>query len=473
MFRDYIQNPIDPIPGEYTRKLKRLTNEPDYSLTCLGIAMLKPRMKDYEGIDGSYAYFENEASCVEDFKTRSLITANSPTLFYYMYSSESDADVRTMLEGSDYLEKQNIGTLLKDKAKTKCIAVYHKDQNVAAIFVNSRDIRYYHLLISFIPLLFPNMFVEMPLRKPEDYDIIKSLSKPDQNAFVEKIQDAVKPYLTEFRSVMLNEFLHNMHEVKIAAAMQQVNEWRQRVHDREEEYANTIQALKQAIVTYEGMKAVEVFGDAEKELVDYLTTKEEIHNLKIIDNKICFTVATLLINYNENAWTTFSERGGIYDGDYARDGERLHMLPVFQEKKNRKKLLDNLFSASPDFSVKICGNYEMNIEACRLKARRDYDYVAADPMYDSYLPNPHLRIFACLGGYENRVMNALRDQNYIGAIEMCCASAGSVDLDETEQTFRPFIGWILSSEKKILRRNDGVDMTPEEALIWLIDKEKE
>ena len=473
MFRDYIQNPVDPIPVEYTRKLNRLANEPDYSLTCLGIAMLKPRMKDYEGIKGTFTYFENESDCVGDFNAHLEIEAKVPTLYYYMYSSESDDDIRSQLDGSDFIEKQNISTLLKDKAKTKCIAIYHKEQNVAAIFVNSRDIRYYHLLISFIPLLFPNLFVEMPLRKPEDYDIIKSLSKPDSNTFVQKIQEAVKPYLTEFRMVMLNDFLHNMHDIKIQAAKASVDQCRHRMQEREEAYAAAISGLKQAIVVYEGMKAVEVFGEPEKELVDYLTTKEEIHNLQIIDNKICFTVATLLINYNENAWATFSERGSIYDGNYAREGERTRILPVFQDKSNRKKLLDNLFSASPDFSIKICGNYEMSISDCRLRTRRDYDYLKADPMYESYLPNPHLKLFSCLGGYENRVMDALRDQNYIGAIEMCCASAGSVDLDETEQTFRPFLGWLLNSEKKILRRNDGVDMTPEEALIWLIDKEKE
>ena len=71
-------------------------------------------------------------------------------------------------------------------------------------------------------------------------------------------------------------------------------------------------------------------------------------------------------------------------------------------------------------------------------------------------------------------MPALRDRNYISAIEICIASAGSINLDEVTQTFRPFLGWVLSSTDKIIQTKDGTAMTPEEALVWLIDnKEKE
>ena len=108
-----------------------------------------------------------------------------------------------------------------------------------------------------------------------------------------------------------------------------------------------------------------------------------------------------------------------------------------------------------------------------MSADRGYDYLDADPVFRSYIPNPHLKLFGCLGGYEDRVIRALRDRNYIGAIEMCCASAGSVNLEETEQTFRPFLGWLLSSREKVLQRKDGVEMTREEALVYLKDKEKE
>ena len=473
MFREYINNPIDPIPVEYVNKLKRISNEPDYSLTCLGIALLKHRIEDYQGIDGVYNSFTLEKDCVANFIEDYKDVDSYPRFCYYAYSVKSnDEEVKTKLTEHGFEIKESIGALLKDKADTKCIAAYHKTMNCAAIFINSKDIRFYHMLISFLSLLFPNLFAEKPLEE-RDYNIIKALSKTSKNAFTDKIREAVEPYAMEFRRMMLCSLMKRMHEVKIVRAQGDVDSQRNVVRDLSNRYAQAMKQLKDLIVIFEGMKATESYDQAEEDLVEYLATNKLIHNLNIDNNKLTFTVATLLNNYNENAWSTFDDRGYIYDGNYTNDGRHtINLLDVFKKRENRKILLNSIFSAAPEFVVKIAGNYCLNFEECRITTNRNFDYNLADPLYHSYMPNPHLKIFGCLGGYETRVNKALQERNYIGAIEMCCASAGSVDLDETEQTFRPFIGWLMSSREKVLKRKDGNDMTPEEALLYLIDKEK-
>ena len=474
MFRDYINQPIDPISIEYINTLSRLEFEPDFSLTCLGIALLKPRLGDnYKGIAGGYLNFENENTCVDDFLNRSKNVTECPTFYYYIYSNKYDNDdeIKEKLKAEGFKIKDSIGALLKDKADTKCIAVYHEEKNIAAIIINSVDRRLYHMLISFLSLLFPALFKDMPLQE-QDYNLIKSLSKSDKDVFIQRIKEAVEPYAMEFKRVMLGTLLRAMHETKVAGAKVNVDTQRRVVDDFAEKYAEAIGYLKQLIVTYEGMKATEFYGKPEEELVEYLATNKLIHNMSINGTFITFTVATLLNNYNSDAWSVFSQRGYIYDGKYGREGRNVELLDVFKDQKNRKLLLDNIFNESPEFAIKIAGNYKLDFQNCRPRVERDFDYVNADPMYKSYLPNPHLKIFSCLGGYEDKIMNALRDRDYILAIELCCASAGSVDLDETEQTFRPFLGWIMMSREKILRRKDGEEMTPEEALLYLIDKEK-
>ena len=91
MFREYIRNPIDPIPKEYTDTLIRLDYEPDYSLTCLGIALLRTRIKDYKGIAGTYTTFQDEDYCVVDLEDRmSKNNFECPTLYYYIYAKKND-----------------------------------------------------------------------------------------------------------------------------------------------------------------------------------------------------------------------------------------------------------------------------------------------------------------------------------------------------------------------------------------------
>ena len=469
MFRDRIDKPIDPIPMEYVNTLHRLDDEPDYSLTCLGIAMLRPRIENYKGISGVYKNLTDEISCVRDFIELSQRTWETPALCYYMYRNncEDRAEMMQMLDDNGFIVKENIGAFIKTQASLNCFAVYHKDNNFAGIFINSSEIRFYHILISFVSLLFPNLFTTITMRKPEDYNIVIALSKQTKDLFVQRIQEATQQYTVEFRQIMLSTLLKGIHESKIAHALQDVTQARSYVENVKLNLSDAIASLRNYIVTYEGLKATESYDKPEEDLVEYLATNKNIHNLTVNGSRLTFSVSALLNNYNEDAWAAFKRRGAIYDGQYRTDS----MLDAFRTKENRQILLDNLFSESPDFSVKLAGNYTMDIQNCHLTTDRGYDYNAADPMYKSYIPNPHLKLFNCLGGYERRVAEALEKRDYILAVELCCASAGSVNLEETEQTFRPFLGWLLSSREKVLRRKDGVDMTPEEALVWLIDKE--
>ena len=466
MFREIVNKPIDPIPMEYVNTLERINNEPDYSLTCLGIAMLKPRIEGYKGITGISYSFNDKNSCIMDFVERLKDLSEVPLFCYYKYSKDVPCQDLIDKELGDFKEKKSISSFVKEKTGSDCLVLYHETKNAVAIIVNSSDIRLYHLMLSFFSLYFPSLFKDNPLNE-NDYELIKSLSKKDRIEFYQCIKNMVAPYTVEFRRIQLEGFMKQVHEQKITAAMNDVNNQRYAVQQMEELYAESISTLRQLIVTYEGLKATESYDAPEENLVDYLSTNPDIHDLSIRNNKIIFSVTTLLNNYNEQAWKVFSTRGHIYDGEY---GGRL-TSEVFKNRDNRKLLLDNIFSEDPLLMVKMAGNYQLDLGACRVYTNEQYNYEDADPVFKDYLPNPHLKFHACLGGYKDKVMNTLRDRNFIGSIELCIASAGSVNLDETTQTFRPFLGVLLSSKNKVLVTKDGKEMTPEEALLWLSDRE--
>ena len=469
MFRDTISNPIDPISVEYINTIERLTYEPDYSLTCLGIALLKSRISEYKGITGCYKNGTSIMSCVQNFIDTHNAYGNVPAYCYYTYTDEEEKEneAREVLSKEGYEFKDNISALLKEKANTKCIAAYHKEKNIAAIFVNSRNMQVYHLMISFLSILFPVIFKEHPMQE-KDYELVKTLSKNEKNSFIVKIKEAVKPYAIEFKRIMLEKLLKSIHEQKIISARQNVDSQRDSVKYLEQQISDAIVELKRLIVVYEGMKATENFDKPEKDLVEYLANNKNVYGLSVSGSQISFCIQSLLNNFNENAWDVFAKAGFIFDGEY--DG---HYLEVFRTRNNRELLLNSIFSEDAEFSVKMCSNYKLDINDCRVYCSERFNYLDVDPAFEDCLANPHIKLFSCLGGYKDRIRRELEKRNYIGAIELCIASAGSINLDETTQVFRPFIGWILNSRNKILRRKDGVEMTPEEALIYLIDKEKE
>lgn len=465
MFRESVTAPISPIPDAYIRNsINRITREPDYSLTCLGIAILKNRIENYAGFSGIYTSYERKAACMDHFAGCFGTADNYPMFCYYIYNTGHDAEVPEAL--AEFKDKTQVGQFVKEKTNVECQILYHETKNIVGIFVNSRDMKIYHLLLSFISLYYPNLFSAIPMTD-KDFAVVKSLSKPDKSVFYEAVKNAVKPYEAEFRRMQLSTLLKDMHDFHIQKAIRDVDRQRNIVSEAEESYAEAIRYLHDLIVTLEGIKATEVHDDAEEDLVEYLTNNKFVNNLNIRDNTIYFDVATTLINYNEDVWRIFSERGHIYDGNY-----RAELPDIFKKRENIKLLLDNIFSESPKLVVKMCGNYSLNMRDCRVRTESGYDYINADPMYKSYIPNPHLKLFSCLGGYSDKVMNALLERNFIGAIELCVASAGSINLEETDQNFRPFLGWLLTSKEKVLRTKNGTEMTPEEALVWLHDEVK-
>ena len=465
MFKEYITNPIDPIPYEYTKTLNRLSLEPDYSLTSLGLAMLKPRVENYHGIAGQYLFVNKKKDAYETLKNFYDNNTNSISFYYFVYSETDDSELD---EYKDLKRKRSIETLIKEKAETDCTVFYSETSNFAAIIIRTRDIKLYHLLASFLPLYYPKIFKDKPATN-EEHELIKSLSKKDKNAFIKNLQKLVYPYAIEFRTLQLSSLLKNMHEQKINAAFEEVKNRRRYVEQKRQEYAQMIEALKDCIVKYEGLKATEQYDETENELVQYLAQNKNVRNVTVEGNKIKFTVITELINFNEEAWENFDRKGGIYDGHYG--GQNLP--EVFMSKDNRKLLLNSIFSEDAEFTVKLCGNYCIDLYNCSVRTYSNYDYTEANPEFKSCIVNPHLKIFECLGGYRERIPDALRQREYISAIEMCVMSAGSIDLDETEQTFRPFLGWLLTTDEKVLKRKDGTEMSPQEALVWLIDNKKE
>jgi hypothetical protein len=93
------------------------------------------------------------------------------------------------------------------------------------------------------------------------------------------------------------------------------------------------------------------------------------------------------------------------------------------------------------------------------------------PGLENYITNPHYKYHGCPGTNRDQIVACLRQGDLVNAVECSIAGVGSVNIAETEYTFRRMVQEIFVSNKKVIHRRDGVDMTPAEALLWLIRKE--
>ena len=472
MFNERITTPVNPLNIEYINTLVRPTNEPDLTLTMLGLACLKKKVKGYSGIYGASTEAPDAEQAIRVFHDIYTTAEENEVAFYYVcYYSTAEVNLETLTD-IGFKHKETVENIVKEKFKgTRVEVLYNELRNEAVVFVNSNVIALYHLILSFLPLYYPNIYKTPVTRDDPEVKVLSAMTNQTSSLFKQVLSETLMEFQHEFYVAQVSGLIKLFHQAAIEEAAKTLSRAKAVMDDYRVRYADAVQEYRNAIIRNEGVLATEKSDETEEELINYLTSNDKIRNVKIKRSTIYFTVATTLSQFSLDAWETFVRNGEIFKGEY---GGKTFGNGPFSLIENRKLLFNSIFSDDPLFEIKMAGNYSLDIRNHVFNTNSDFNYELEDPLYENYLPNPHLKLFGCLGQYHGRVIDRLAANDLETAMELCVYSAGSVDLDETIQTFRPMMGWIMDSDKKILRRFDGVDMTPKEALLWLISrKEKE
>ena len=468
MFRKLISTPVYPLTQEYINILNRPAHEPDLSLTMLGLVCFKDRVKDYNGIRGRIKSYR----AITDFDDlRSDVDANNSDIyfFYNVIGNFQKTNSEDFAVPECWEHVSPVENLISSKCTGVKIEIWKNTQaNQVVIVTNNSGIDVYHLVLSCLPLYYPLIYTNRITKQDPEAIVLSSLSKVSSDMFERSISDLLKPYAAEFYRHQIAKLLANSHERRIYEARRDVDRAKASRDNAMGRYEEAIMAYRRAVANCEGIMATEQKADWENDVIDYLCSNQKIRNATINGDELTFSVATTLQQFSTDAWDCFARNGSIYNGPYAG----YNPTGVFADRNNRKLLFDAIFSENAKFEVKMCGNYSINLYSQGFATSSSYPYEAMDPMYVDYIPNPHLKNYECLGDYHYRVVEALKREDIVTALELCVYSAGSVNLDETEQNFKPLLRWILQSNRKILRRCDGVDMTPAEALLWLIDSKE-
>ena len=465
-----MQTPIEPVSKEYIDTLERPDGEFDYVLSMLGLVCFKSRVPDYSGIVGMCTNSAVDFGIyISRIHNEYLEADKSKIWFYYISGPDMTENLSyEPLTSIGFKHKDTVEKIVNDKfPNSKTSVLYSPETNFVAVFTKTRTLDVYHLVLSFLPVYYRNIYTSPITENDPEVPVLTSLSKVTSTQFKQEISKALWPYKNEFLRAQVTDIITQMHAKKINSARGQVEVAKNDMEYYLSEYVTRVEKYKEARIMLEGTLAVEQSPEQENELIDYLCNCREIRNVHMRENEVVFTVATTLKQFDLDTWEMFERRGTIFDGNYNAG------FPSVFNRDNRRLLFNAIFAEDPLFEVKMCGVYRINLYNNRLRTYSNYNYETEDAIFKDYIPNPHLQQYSCLGDFSSRVITALADGDLVRAFELCVHSAGAVNLDETDQNFRPLLGWILENNNKVLRRFDGVDMSPTEALLWLIDKEKE
>lgn len=332
-----------------------------------------------------------------------------------------------------------------------CQIFVNHDINSAVVFSQELDTRKTHMLMSLLPLFIKTPFDEKPLTDDEK-KLCFSMTKRTSGDFESMIAKLVRQsgLENELNEVLLKRFANVELERSIDETNNTLRVARAALEDNVAEYARLVQKVNDATIKYEALLARP--KNESTELVDYFKRHKNLQLVNVSDGTIKFYVKTTADWFDLDFYRRASSNGSIY---------RMTADPPFCKVEDRKLLMDAIFSDDPVFRIRLCAIYALNTDVAVF---RNYEY--PEELTRQYLPNPHLQYHQCLGSYRDPIRTAIRNSNYIGAIEQCVASCQSINLAETGVTFIPFMKRLFATTKKekVLIDKDGNEYNAKEAL---------
>ena len=112
--------------------------------------------------------------------------------------------------------------------------------------------------------------------------------------------------------------------------------------------------------------------------------------------------------------------------------------------------------------LRICAAYTADMRT-GLNALKNCSFPAESK---TYLPNPHIQQFGCIGTYAGRFQEYMQRKDYVGAIDQAAVSARNLNFYDS-----PVIGALAkdlsNTAIKCMEKPDGSLLTPKEAIIEL------
>ena len=109
--------------------------------------------------------------------------------------------------------------------------------------------------------------------------------------------------------------------------------------------------------------------------------------------------------------------------------------------------------------LRVCAAYRMDISCNDMRGISGYSNFTDD----TYVPNAHIQHHGCTGNYKQQFRDALRNGEYIYAIEVAITSARSMNFND--MSFGEMMIDVGSAkDRKVFQDADGVLYTAQEAI---------
>lgn len=208
-----------------------------------------------------------------------------------------------------------------------------------------------------------------------------------------------------------------------------------------------------------GLEAKIAQGGEDSEIMEYVLCNGKIELIEVGGTHMRFIVKDYLSYFdkemverilnNDDSFVYYTSHGNVRSGI---------------EPERMEKLLKAIF-VEESLRIRFCAGYQLSLNSNVAPLRRwIYGYG-----YSTYMPNPHIDEYGCMGNYATTINQLLQNHDYIGAIEQCIASCKSLNWGDSTvmSLFMDSMYGSGNANNRCIELPDGSVVNPTEAIEWL------
>ena len=296
----------------------------------------------------------------------------------------------------------------------------------------------------------------------EELDLLRSFSKREPDDFYAAIRKLAEGHDFESARIrrLLSGFESQYEKEQLSSLQLEIERYHNEIRELNDRIAAYYQTINERSITALGLEAKIAQGGEDSEIMNYVLQNKEIDLVSVDEDRMKFIVRTHLAWWDEDMARRYIENhdGFVYSFLTELSAEQMEKLmkAVFLDQK---------------IKVRFCAAYEFRISG-NVRATGGYDFGGE---YNTYMPNPHIDQYSCMGGYERKINRFLESRDYIGALEQTCASARSLNWGDStvmRQFFRTVCHYGDNRvNNKAFELPDGTVVDPKGAVEWLEKEE--
>lgn len=364
---------------------------------------------------------------------------------------------------------KDVEAYVKQQCKSEVRIYVNQERKFAYIFIKKISLPIFHVLQAFIPKYMPWLFENSPINDTEQA-LLKSLTEryaPKYNKLIGELFEQV-----DIKTIMLEKYLRGFNSTYTERNLRQVTnkitEINDSIADYERKLAQYCEQLHAMMVTKAGLELEMQTGasEADQVLIDYFTTNKAVTLVKTENGAMEFYICGTIETFSVTNLRTVK--------DWAKSWYNVRDLPRNAKltRKQMHRLIDAIFEEKR-FKVRVCAGYLADpMHYDNRIPLEDYNFPAS--VLETYTPNPHMNKCRCLGQYEGRARDLLKEKDWFGLLEMLSGITKGLNFADTPVS-EAFVDQLYVTDSKCIQTPDKQLLTPLEAykIVEAEDKAKE